>query len=45
MRERRAHFEKNPKLVHEILVTGAMKANDIAMKKIFDVYEALGLTE
>lgn len=45
MRERRAHFEKNPKLVQEILVTGAMKANDIAMKKIFDVYEAMGLTQ
>ncbi|HTH92859.1 MAG TPA: tryptophan--tRNA ligase [Candidatus Paceibacterota bacterium] len=45
MRERRAHFEKNPKLVQEILVNGALKANDIAMKKMFDVYEALGLTE
>ncbi len=45
MRERRAHYEQNPKLVQQILVTGAMKANDIAMKKIFDVYEAVGLTQ
>lgn len=45
MRERRKKYEDNPKLVQEILVRGAMKANDIAMKKIFDVYEAVGLTE
>jgi tryptophanyl-tRNA synthetase len=45
MRERRAHFEQNPALVQEILVQGAFKANDIAMKKIFDVYEAVGLTQ
>lgn len=45
MRERRKQYEDNPKLVQEILVRGAMKANDIAMKKIFEVYEAVGLTE
>lgn len=45
MRERRKQYEDNPKLVQEILVRGAMKANDIAMKKIFEVYEAIGLTE
>jgi tryptophanyl-tRNA synthetase len=45
MRERRALFAANPKLVQEILIAGAMKANDVAMKKIFDVYEAVGLTQ
>jgi len=45
MRERRKKYEDDPKLVQEILVRGAMKANDIAMKKLFEVYEAVGLTE
>ncbi len=45
MRARRDYFAANPKLVQQILVEGAMKANDIAMKKIFDVYEAIGLTQ
>lgn len=45
MRERRAKFAANPKLVQELLVMGAMKANNIAMKKIFAVYEAIGLTQ
>ncbi|MES2224520.1 MAG: tryptophan--tRNA ligase [Patescibacteria group bacterium] len=45
MRERRAQFAANPKLVEQILVQGAFKANDAAMKKIFDVYEAVGLTQ
>jgi tryptophanyl-tRNA synthetase len=45
MRERRAHYAAHPKLVQEILIAGAHKANDIAMKKIFDVYEAIGLTQ
>jgi tryptophanyl-tRNA synthetase len=45
MRERRAQFAANPKLVQEILIQGAYKANDVAMKKIFDVYEAVGLTQ
>lgn len=45
MRERRKKFEDNPKLVQEILVNGAMHANDIAMRKMFDVYEAIGLTQ
>jgi len=44
MRERRAYYEQNPEVVRKILVEGAMKANDIAMKKLFDVYEAVGLT-
>ncbi len=45
MRERRKKYEDDPKLVSEILLNGAMKANDIAMKKLMDVYEAIGLTE
>ena len=45
MRERRKKFEDDPKLVEEILLQGAMKANDIAMKKLTDVYEAVGLTD
>jgi tryptophanyl-tRNA synthetase len=45
MRARRVSFAANPKLVQEILIAGAFKANDIAMKKIFDVYEAVGLTQ
>ncbi len=45
LRERRAKYEQNPKVVREILLTGAMKANDAAMKKLTDVYEAVGLTE
>ncbi len=45
MRERRKKYENDPKLVQEILLNGAMKANDIAMKKLTDVYEAIGLTE
>jgi tryptophanyl-tRNA synthetase len=45
MRERRQQYAENPKLVQDILINGAMKANDIAMKKLFDVYEAVGLTE
>lgn len=45
MRERRKQYENDPKLVAEILLKGAMKANDIAMKKLTTVYEAIGLTE
>lgn len=44
MRAKRSYYEKNPEIVREILVKGAMKANDIAMKKLFEVYEAVGLT-
>ena len=44
MRKRRAQYENNPKLVEEILLKGAVRANDIAMKKLTDVYEAVGLT-
>jgi tryptophanyl-tRNA synthetase len=43
MRERRTYYENNPKLVEEILMNGAMKANDIAMKKLREVYSAVGL--
>lgn len=45
MRERRKKYEDDPKLVQEILLKGAMRANDIAMKKLTAVYEAIGLTE
>jgi tryptophanyl-tRNA synthetase len=45
MRERRAQYEQNPKLVDEILFKGAMKANDIAMEKLRKVYEAVGFIE
>ncbi len=45
MRERRKQYEGNPKLVQEILLSGALRANDIAMKKLQAVYEAIGLTE
>ncbi len=44
MRVRRKKYEDSPKLVHDILVNGAIKANDIAMKKLRAVYEAVGLT-
>jgi tryptophanyl-tRNA synthetase len=44
MRERRKKYEDDPKLVEEILLKGAMKANDVAMKKLQAVYEAVGLT-
>lgn len=45
MRERRKKYEDDPKLVQEILLQGAMKANDVAMKKLTDVYESVGLSE
>jgi tryptophanyl-tRNA synthetase len=44
MRERRARYEHDPNLVREILLKGAMRANDIAMTKLQQVYEATGLT-
>lgn len=44
-RERREKYKNDPKLLEDILISGAMKANDIAMRKIFDVYEAIGLTK
>ena len=44
MRERRKKYEDDPKLVEEILLQGAIKANDVAMKKLQAVYEAVGLT-
>ncbi|MBP6904492.1 MAG: tryptophan--tRNA ligase [Candidatus Pacebacteria bacterium] len=45
MRERRKIYENDPELVRTILLDGAMKANEIAMKKLTSVYEAVGLTE
>lgn len=45
MRERRKKYEDDPKLVQEILLNGAMKANEIAMKKLTNVYEAIGLAK
>lgn len=45
MRERRKKYEDDPKLVEEILLQGAIKANDVAMKKLGEVYEAVGLME
>ncbi len=44
MRERRKKYEDDPKLVEEILLQGAIKANEVAMKKLQEVYEAVGLT-
>ncbi|MCC6198639.1 tryptophan--tRNA ligase [Candidatus Nomurabacteria bacterium] len=44
MRERRKKYEDDPTLVDEILVRGAMRANDVAMAKLRRVYEAIGLT-
>lgn len=45
MRARRKQYEDDPKLVQEILLHGAMKANEIAMKKLGEVYESVGLME
>jgi tryptophanyl-tRNA synthetase len=42
MRERRKAYEDNPKLVDEIMLSGAMKANDLAMMKLREVYTAIG---
>lgn len=44
LRERRKKYEDDPKLVEEILLHGAIKANDVAMKKLQAVYETVGLT-
>ncbi len=45
MRKRRKKYEEDPKLVEEILLHGAIKANSIAMSKLQRVYEAVGLTQ
>ncbi len=45
MRERRKKYENDSKLVEEILLKGAVRANEIAMKKLTEVYEAVGLTK
>ena len=43
MREKRAYYESNPELVQDILAKGALRANEIANKKIIEVYSAVGL--
>ncbi len=43
MREKRAYYEARPELVQEILAKGAARANEIAQKKIEEVYRAVGL--
>lgn len=43
MREKRAYYESRPELVVEILAKGAERANEIAQKKIEEVYKAVGL--
>jgi tryptophanyl-tRNA synthetase len=45
MRERRKKYEQDPQLVQKILMEGAMKANDVAMKKLREVYNAIGLID
>lgn len=45
MRERRKKYEDDPKRVEEILLQGAIKANEVAMQKLQAVYEAVGLTK
>lgn len=45
MRERRKKYEDDSKLVEEILLHGAVKANEVAMRKLQAVYEAVGLTQ
>lgn len=45
MRERRQMYANDPNLVREILLEGALKANEIAMAKLTEVYEITGLTK
>lgn len=45
MRERRKKYEQDPEMVEKILLHGAMRANEVAMKKLTEVYEAVGLTK
>lgn len=45
MRKRRKKYEDDSKLVEEILLHGAIKANELAMSKLQKVYEAVGLTQ
>lgn len=45
MRERRKKYENDPEMVEKILLQGAMRANEVAMKKLTEVYEAVGLTK
>ncbi len=43
MRERRAKYEENPKLVDEILIAGTKKARKIAKETMLEVREAMNL--
>lgn len=43
MREKRAYYEAHPELVADILAKGAARANEIAQKKLEEVYKAVGL--
>lgn len=45
LREKRAALEQDSKRVGEILLQGALKANEVAMGKLREVYEAAGLIE
>jgi tryptophanyl-tRNA synthetase len=45
MRERRKKYEQDSEMVEKILLHGAMRANEVAMKKLTEVYEAVGLTK
>jgi tryptophanyl-tRNA synthetase len=45
MRQRRKKYEQDPEMVEKILLHGAMRANEVAMKKLTEVYEAVGLTK
>lgn len=44
LRKRREQFAAKPEIVNEILLKGAIRANDVAMEKLRKVYEATGLT-
>ncbi|MFW5787167.1 MAG: tryptophan--tRNA ligase [Bacillota bacterium] len=41
MRERRAHYEKNPEIIDELLMSGTNKAREIAAKTMDDVRAAM----
>ena len=43
MRERRAELAKDPKKVHSILLDGALRAKEIANKKLQETKQAIGV--
>jgi tryptophanyl-tRNA synthetase len=43
MRERRSHYESEPGLVEDILITGVRRVRGMAQKTMEMVYEAMGL--